>query len=68
MNRDIRRLRRYLEKPQPKNEQPFDRYAFNAFGWQAAYWFNHAKTEVERLEAARLRDVATQRSKAKHEN
>lgn len=64
MNRGIRRLRRQLEKPQPKSEQPYDRYTYNAFSWQAAYWSIYAKTEEERIEAARLRDIASQKSRA----
>jgi len=63
MNRQIRRLRRDLEKPRPKGYEPFDRYAYNAFSWTAAYWMIYAKTEEERMEAGRLRDVACQKSR-----
>lgn len=64
MNRQIRRLRRYLEKPQPQLDHPFDYYSFNAFAWQAAYWSVYAKTQEERDEATRLKGVANAKSHA----
>ena len=63
MNRDIRRLQQDLELPRPVGYQPFDRYAYNAFSWQAAYWTIHGRTEEERQEAARLKGIACQKSR-----
>lgn len=63
MNRQIRALRRDLEKPRPKGYEPFDRYAYNAFAWSAKWWETNAKTQEERTEATRLRAVAIQKSK-----
>ena len=63
MNRAIRQLRCDLEKPRPKGYEPFDKYAYNAFSWQAAYWMVYAKSVEERAEAFRLRDVACQKSR-----
>lgn len=63
MNRDLQRLRQDLEQPRPANHEPFDRYAYNAFAWQAAYWTIHGRTEEERQEAVRLRSIACQKSR-----
>lgn len=68
MNHQLRRLKRYLEKGPEPDCQPFDRYAYNAFSWQAAFWINHGKTQADRMEAARLRDLACEKSRAMVEN
>lgn len=64
MNRQILKLRRDIEQGAPKNCSPYDRYAYNAFSWQAAHWAIHGKTQEERDEATRLRAIAIEKSKA----
>lgn len=51
----------------PKGCTPFNRYSYNAFASQAAYWAIHAKTQAERDEATRLRQVAIEKSNAMRE-
>jgi hypothetical protein len=62
MNREILTLYRYLTEGAPKGCTPFNRYSYNAFASQAAYWAIHAKSEAERQEATRLRQVAIEKS------
>lgn len=64
MRSEIQKLHRDLELPRPEGYEPFDRYAYNALSWQAAYWAIHARAQEERDEASRLRDVAVAKSKA----
>lgn len=63
MNRQLRRLKRYLEHGPEKDCTPFDRYAYNTFSWQAQWFTIHGKTEEERLEAKRLRELACMKSR-----
>ncbi len=64
MNRQLRQIKKYLERGPEPGCPPFDRYAYNAFSWQAAYYTIHGKTEEERIEAARLRDLASSKSRS----
>ncbi len=64
MNRQLQRLRRVRYHGAPKGCSPYDRYAYNAFAWCAAWWTIHAKTPEEREEATRLKDAAIAKSKA----
>lgn len=63
MNRQLRQLKRYLTHGPEPDCTPFDRYAYNVFSWQAAYWTIHGKTEQDRAEAVRLRDLANAKSR-----
>jgi hypothetical protein len=63
VNKDLRRLKRDIEKGSASQGQPFDRYAYNAFSWQAKHWMTYGKTQEERKEAARLHDLAVQKSR-----
>lgn len=63
MNRQLRRIKRYLERGPEPDCQPFDHYAYNAFSWQAAWFITNGKSQEERDEAARLRDLACAKSR-----
>lgn len=63
MNRQLRQIKRYLEQGPEPGCTPFDRYAYNAFAWQARWFVTNGKNEEERTEAARLRDLACQKSR-----
>lgn len=63
MNRQLHQIKRYLEHGSENDCSPFDKYAYNAFSWQAAYYVIHGKTEQDRTEGARLRDLASQKSR-----
>lgn len=69
MNRQLRQIKRSLEKGPERDCTPFDRYAYNAFSWQAQWFVTNGKTAADRTEATRLRDLACEKSHAmKQEN
>lgn len=63
MNRQLRQIKRHLEQGPEPGCTPFDHYAYNTFSWQAAWFAIHGKTEQDRTEGARLRDLACQKSR-----
>jgi hypothetical protein len=64
MNRQLIRLKRYLERGPEKGCTPFDRYAYNTFSWQAKWYATNGKTEQDRTEGTRLCELACEMSRA----
>lgn len=64
MNRQLCQIKRYLERGPEKGCSPFDRHAYNVFGWQAQWFASNGKTQTDRREGARLCALACEKSHA----